>query len=474
MIKICFAIGNEDIESWIMQELKKRGVEVEYTKPATYRAAVFERVSREMPDVLVLSESLQQGGGNLSFDSIIKTIKTKFLSCRVVVITEEHEIGDEFLNRLVSRGVYDIVLGPNCNMNDVVDCILSPKPYSYAEELQGLDDRDSQSTPQKTQNVKPVPAKPSTPVQPTFPKTPAPAVSQPVYTEQSYVESGTSILRGEPRGIIFNKENDSVIKSDRVLTSSDNFFIHNDIVPQNAFQPKVIVYASARQGVGCTTVMLNSAYTLAKKGKKVVIIDNVYNDKSVFDRLRKEHKAFGFLSSNGNVPNFFQSALYMPFETEQTQGGIQILETVDGIEKDSGFISLIKSLSGVDYIFIDLSLAYFDDLLLGLVGLSDKIVAVCSQDGYEMLVLRNALNFYESKGISIYNRLVIVANKSNPRLSPTMSEISGYFNCQNVVMIPSDNNGFTISSSAGAFYLEKGKKKIREIYSFICTKYLGG
>ena len=65
-IRICLAIGRANIEEWIMKQTKERKMAVEYTQPAPYRDLVLERVSTEMPQILVLARDLRKGKDSLS------------------------------------------------------------------------------------------------------------------------------------------------------------------------------------------------------------------------------------------------------------------------------------------------------------------------------------------------------------------------------------------------------------------------
>ena len=589
--KICFAVSDEEVEEWLIEKLAEKKIPAEYTRPALYRNAVLERVAVDMPSILILSEDLPDGGSNLPFDALIKTIKVKYKSCRIIVLAGDHTPGDEFLNRLVSRGIYDIVVGSRVQLTEVLDCIITPKEYDYAEKFQGLEtgmDKDIKTVEaveeaseqskrsffsKKTENSyteknvsspaipspSPKPAPKATPVAvstniiPNPVQTPDQAqnkdrdVSLKYKAEDGGANYGTSILTSNDnpfgtsvlttddsankpgiifekviqKGIIFEKvpatsvsypaekintntannsvsstefekqnsvqaeivsegtfvtektPSDHLVSDENILTNKENNFITQP--PSVGFLPKITLFVSAREGVGCTTTLLNTAHALASKGKKVLVIDAVYSEKTIFEKLIYKHVPNGFNNDGTPLPLGFGSSYYKAVMDNKGNivGGIQYLELIPGkIPDNYNLISTIRSFSGYDDIFIDMSLKFYDELVVGIINLADMVVAVTLQERYELIILRNYLNTYQHSA-NIYNgKLLIVVNRANPKLSPTIKDVANYIPAKEVMIIPSDPDGFIRAGVAKApdTCIYKGKRKIKELYSLLASK----
>ena len=192
--------------------------------------------------------------------------------------------------------------------------------------------------------------------------------------------------------------------------------------------------------------------------------------KCIFDRLGLRHEANGFGNRGGALPNGFVGSHYRTFADKSGKiiGAIQFLELVTGNVPEE-VISTISKLSGYDAVLVDMSVSYYNSILNGLVSLSDKIIAVTIQDGYEMMVLRNYLNVYQTKS-PVFNKLSLVVNRANNKLNPSVNDTARYIyiNSGDIIFIPADTNGFTKANSEKRNYF--GKKKIMGAFSFLASK----
>lgn len=544
--KICLAIADSKAEEWLMEKIKEKDNSIEFTKPALHRSAVIDRVAFELPTILIISESLPEGGNSISFDALIKTIRTKYLGCRIIIMAGNHEIGDKFLSRMVSRGIYNIIVGSTVQLSDIVECVFEPKDYDYAEKLQGLEpslgndesellnvnmvevvetekrrifNRSSilpaAEEPQSDTLVNKNSAQPEpSPVAPpqedpvdygtSILKSPNPTLLQTTESETTLL-SEEKKTREVPKGIIFervggveafkevpNKEESQNVQSvssynansfgsydnknvkteypvgnNKILRSEDNNFSNNQLVPAGKFLPKIVTFVGARQGVGCTTSVINTAYSLAYKGKRVAVIDAVWNEKSIFDKLRLAHTQNGF-NNNINYPlpaGFVSSyAVKLP-----EAGSIQFLELFTGDVIPESILSTIRALSGYNYILIDMSIGYYNQFSTGLIRLSDKIVAVTVQDNYELMILKNYLNAFNTDA-PIFNNLTVLLNKAEVRLNPTMEDVARFIGVGDVFMIPMDNYGFISANLKDGIYVNHGRKKITGLYSALADR----
>lgn len=491
-IKICLAVSNKNAENFLMENIVKRDPSVLFTEPALHREAVIDRVTYDMPSVLVISESLPEGGSTISFDAVITTIRTKFTGCRIVLLAGDHGAGDPFLSKMVSRGVYDIVVGLSVNLYDVVDCIFEPKDYSYAEKLQGLE-----ITPQneeekgavslvkvldeeKTGGLSPKQEVTDTRIEILEPDYGTSILKAPAPSGEEDISFDTSILTTPeiPEGILFERvlkpsqtepekstetdTNPYIVSESHILKGERKQEEVNPIIPANRFLPKIVLFFGARQGVGCTTSLINTAFTLARQGKRVAVIDAVWNDKALFDKLRLMHSDTGFNNSkNKPLPKGFVSSYTVNVQKKNVCGSIQFLELMTSDEMPEGLLSMIRALSTYNYILIDMSISHFDKFSAGLVNLSDSKVAVVTQDSYEFMNLKNYLYAY-AKHTDIYKNLSILITKGEERVTPVKADASKYFEISrdSIYMIPCDNTGFINASTRDGVYINSGKNRI--------------
>ena len=200
------------------------------------------------------------------------------------------------------------------------------------------------------------------------------------------------------------------------------------------------------------------------------MLDAVWNEKCIFDRLGMRHESTGLGNRGGALPKGFAGSFYRTFSDRAGKviGGIQFLELVTG-DVPEEVITTISKLSGYDAVLVDMSVAYFTSILNGLVSLADKIIGVTLQDGYEMMTLRNYLNVYQTKS-PVFSKLSLIVNRANPKLSPSVSDTAKYIyiNSGDIIYIPSDTNGFIKANAEKRNYM--GKKKITGAYAFLASK----
>lgn len=136
--KICLAIGKKDFEDWIQKKLDGK---YDFTKICNHKGMVLGVLQRENPDIIILRESLvsnAESGEKLSTDWLVTQIKSSY-NCRIILVAGEHKPGDDFLQRIISRNVYDIVYGKTIDAHLVLDMIENPRDYSSVVELQKLE-----------------------------------------------------------------------------------------------------------------------------------------------------------------------------------------------------------------------------------------------------------------------------------------------------------------------------------------------
>lgn len=145
--------------------VKSSGItDIEFADEAPYRECVVERCSGNSVDVLILSEMLQ---GQTHFQNLCQEIKIHCPNMRIVVIGGQHEKGDEFLQGLTQKAIYDITYGDAVNFMDLFKLIF--RANTYGDSLKYLNLSQISSEGKESDSIAGTPLKVS-PVQVPEPK----------------------------------------------------------------------------------------------------------------------------------------------------------------------------------------------------------------------------------------------------------------------------------------------------------------
>lgn len=502
-IRVCLAIGNREIEEWMKEKL------AEYCKfvgVAIHREQILTMLSQTMPDVLVFDVNLPTSKlSGISVDELILKIKTNYSSCRPILLCGNQVPGDEFLTRMVGRGVYDIVCGDTISIQDVCTMIFTPKDYAYASTLQALDvvsDTDmgvrrSQVMQQPTKEQSTVHVQPQKPV-----------VQQPViqqadeeYSEEYSGVEDTSVLTSDmisgPRGIVFSPVEEyseyAVIKSGvkEVGFTSDGYRNDNVLYSQGPqyqqYQPqygKLLAFTSARQGVGCTSSVINTAMAFACRGKKVLLMDATFGRSSVYQRLGLP-ESYGFtvedtLAAYMNRQDISQMAMgkqrIQNTDSERQKylpDNLFFLRFSNEFDMHAELIGFDRLLDGFlqyyDYILVDTSISDPKvPTLLEIMKKAVRVVLVTLQDVYEVNTANQIMIDY-NRVVQISSKLIVLVNRYQKKGSPKADMIASALGALSVHTFKDDCYGYMCVSAAGKAYYPFAKKKIREAYEQLIT-----
>lgn len=135
--------------------VKSSGVtSVSFVDEAPYRECVVERCSANGVDVLVLSEMLQ---GQTHFQNLCQDIKVHCPDVRIIIIGGQHEKGDEFLQGLTQKAIYDITYGDAVNFMDLFKLIFHAN--TYGDSLKYLNQSQISSEGKETNSMAGAPLK---------------------------------------------------------------------------------------------------------------------------------------------------------------------------------------------------------------------------------------------------------------------------------------------------------------------------
>lgn len=423
MIKVCFAIGNPDVENWIKGKL---GEYCEFVGQVTHREQIIETVKRTLPDVLVLDVLLPSSQTKgIDFDYLIEVMRTSYTDCRIVLIAGEQSAGNDFLRNMVGRGIYDIMVGNQIDAANVCEMILQPKDYKYASQFQALERlSDSKIGTERTRYVETVKEDVSMPVVETQPANNLIALAP--------------VNHGEKRG-------------------------------------KVITFTSARQGVGCTSVAINVAFSLAETNKRVLLIDAAFGMTSVFQRLDLPLEWY----TMDQVLEFYAQGVNisrLPLNKTMVKNTDKYADfpvTLSFLRFSDYFAYWDTQLylpyvidyykTQFDYIIIDSDMRLNYPIMNDIFNMSHTIGVVVSQDVYEVNMAHYYLKYYAEQ-IPIMSKVLPVVNKFIKRGEPDLETIRMSFRTNLICPLSMDTQGYMRAYCIGHAYYPQTKKKYKSEY----------
>jgi len=128
--KILYAIQQKAAEEGITSRLEPHSIVP--SGAAAYREAVIPSLKESSADILVYRESLK---GSLDHFQLMLDIRREFPHVRVVFLANSQSFTSPLLCKLVFLGIYDIIVKDNPTLSDIVDYILNPRDFSYANKF---------------------------------------------------------------------------------------------------------------------------------------------------------------------------------------------------------------------------------------------------------------------------------------------------------------------------------------------------
>lgn len=462
MKRILFAIGNKEPENFIASQL----TDCDIVGSVNYREAVITKVKEYRPDILVLRETLK---GTISIDEMIFQLRTQCEYCRIVLIAGNHTPGDRFLTTVISRGVYDIVWGSKIKLGKVIDYINKPSLYRDVAELQNIEIKDRLIEDNSPTDLVAV-------------MNPGSKKHNHTYSTQAHCYTVDDYIPGTVSGAysLQPKNNGELLNNDELLSY--------DVMPGFFRTPgsaALISFAGVRQGSGCTTVLINTAYGLANRGYRVLIVDAVFDCPYIFSLLSlppldcgMECVVSNYIQGNPGTVNYYsvtnETAQRQVYQCDRIRlsaltKGISYtmfcktpsLDTVDYFDQ-----AIYDASRFYDFILFDINLSamnVFSNLIL---KISDRIITVNTGNSLELMVTESFVRYFDPY-CRFRQKMISVINKSYKHSPYDAYTVGSYFNIGNVVEVPDDTPGFVSAQDDERFYLAKPKKPIKKAYETI-------
>lgn len=499
MQKILLAVGFRQLEEYLEKQLRKEFVFVGST---VYREGVIRAIGQKNPDIVILRETLD---GNENIMSIVYEIRTKYPKIRLVFIAGKREPGDALLSTLVSYGIYDILHGEKVKAQDVIRLIRKPNEYKDVQHLQPkpvLDEKKNQvlfetpdvllkekeivkeivkevyldngadDEPVDEENKVHLEKEPKEPKEPKEKKVLKTIKSVTAVAEPSSTPSSPK----EPKE---KKSFFSMIKGKSEESSSGGYRDERVIKPEvilNGGKQKIITFMGAKNGVGNTSMALNTAVMLAQKKQRVIFIE--MNDRNpsvsywyelgyVEDGIDKalsglEENKFEWIEEaiiptselrkkesllQKNYKKFPEGLDFMFYSNRfLTREPEDLLFTNESLTKDL-YLYLLFQLE-YDYIVIDVNSDIWSDTTKNALMYSNKIFITVTQDVSTIGHAVYLLNELNKKGVHIQKKLHYIVNKFE-KAELGLKEIEEWIQVSDVLTVPCMNKEFINSNFIG-------------------------
>lgn len=290
MKKVLLAVGHRQLEEYLKSKLNKEFIFVGTT---VYREGVLRAIGQKAPDIVVLRETLD---GSENIMSIVYQIRANYPDVRIVFIAGNREPGDELLANLVNYGVYDVLYGANIQARKIVLLIRKGNTYAEVKHLQPVpvldenrnrmlfkaptiskevnEHKNDSSEQRKKENEK---------------------AKQDIDKEkENENEKKSQVDKGKKE--VSPKKTNTVTVDEKTKKNNNKGLFESFKIPKlrednnkskkkmqtfsgitEVVNERIITFIGGKNGVGTTSIAINSAFLLAEKGYKVVYIE--LNDK---------------------------------------------------------------------------------------------------------------------------------------------------------------------------------------------------
>lgn len=429
MKKVLLAVGHRQLEEYLESQLSREFIFVGTT---VYREGVVRAVGQKAPDIVIIRETLN---GTENIMSVIYEIRSKYPNIRIIFLAGNREPGDELLATLVNYGIYDILNGENIQAQKIVSLVRIPNTYNDVRHFQPVPLLDEErnkmlfEAPDSVHRgveiievVRDV------------------RVSEEIPSNNSTTNNDLQNQNKSQSNKNDSKSNESLlnkIKVPQIQKRKKEESISQEITGiVGVTSEKIITFIGGKSGVGSTSIAINTAFTLAGRGNKVIYVE--FNEKypavsywyelgytskgidtcidAIIERdfkeigksiiksvdLKKEKTAM-----QKNYKKFPDSLDFMFFSKEY----LSRLKDRIKIEKSKELFLYLMYQLGYDFVIIDVSSDIEDEATQNGLMFSNKVFSVITQDvssvGYHLFNLNNL----EKMGIDISSKSNFILNK---------------------------------------------------------------
>ena len=464
MKKIYFALGHIALENYIKKELSK---EYLFIGGTVYKEGIMKGIVKKSPDIIVIRETLD---GKEDILTILYEIRNNFPDIRIILLAGQREVGDNFLYKIVSIGIWDVLYGDSIQTKEIISLIRNKNSYKNIKHLQNINNvNDDNNIIENLKND----------ISDNFNNKDIELKKEGMVKEKENIEKENNS----------NKSNDEVNDKDKNIISFFNSFNKKINKPNFGPSPSVIAnskkiklhheiisFLGAKTGTGNTTLAYNTATLLAQSGYKTMFVE-----------LDDLSPSVAYWLNIGKTENGIESAIKGLKNNKLKKIDEAIIKTIDlQNKKNSDMIDVYKKLPiNLDFLFfsdkfldrfkdsetIDIyDLNLFKDLILNLVFqknydivvldisaknsnelkknclmYSNKLFISLTQDIATFGYGENEIEYYKKNNIDLVKDPTYILNKfTNAKFK--YKHVEQWLNSKNIVYIP-DNFSKMIDSN---------------------------
>lgn len=501
MEKIFLAIGHRELEEYLKAQLH---TEYEFTDQVVYKEGIFKSIEQNIPDIVIIRETLP---GKLNIMSIVYEIRNSFEDIRIIFLAGNRKPGDELLATLVNYGIFDILYGENILAKEIIDLIKERNTYNNIKHLQPVPTLDeSRNTmlfeaPKPNKEVKIIEITKE-----------VEGVQQEEYWEESddeddsysneedYFEEENKYDDFIPEPQISNVEENIEEKSKKKEAKPRFKFPEINLSksfkgisntqrqgqPLSSNKEKIVTFVGGKNGVGATSLAVNTAFLLAEENNKVIFVE--FNEKypstsywyetglidegidtflTYLDEKRYKELSKAIVKSKDlkktqsdmqkSHKKFPNNIDFLSFSKEYLANGSKDNQLKDIKEM---YMYLMYQL-GYDFVILDVPADILNEATRSALLFSNYVFSVITQDvssvGYHLFNL-NRLN---KEGINIQSKNTYIINRYvNSNFNE--SQIKKWIGVDKLLTIPDYNREFVDSNLVGVpVVISKGNPELR-------------
>jgi pilus assembly protein CpaE len=253
-----------------------------------------------------------------------------------------------------------------------------------------------------------------------------------------------------------------------------------DLVPEDGELGRVITVFSTKGGAGKSVISSNLAVILAQRSEKPVVLidaDLQFGDIAVMLTLSPQHTIVDAVSALDRLdPSLMQNLL-----VEHTPSGLLVLPAplepafADQIGA-SEMVRIVEVLrSFCSFVILDTP-AYFNDVVLGLIEISDDVLLVAGMDIPNIKNVKIGLQTLRLLNTPM-EKLRLVLNRANSKVKLDVSEVEKTLQVQADSLIPSDvvvpqavNKGVPVVLSAPKSSVTKALEQLADLFAPVGDK----
>jgi pilus assembly protein CpaE len=253
-----------------------------------------------------------------------------------------------------------------------------------------------------------------------------------------------------------------------------------DLVPEDGELGRVITVFSTKGGAGKSVISSNLAVILAQRSEKPVVLidaDLQFGDIAVMLKLSPQHTIVDAVSALDRLdPSLMQNLL-----VEHTPSGLLVLPAplepafADQIGA-SEMVRIVEVLrSFCSFVILDTP-AYFNDVVLGLIEISDDVLLVAGMDIPNIKNVKIGLQTLRLLNTPM-EKLRLVLNRANSKVKLDVSEVEKTLQVQADSLIPSDvvvpqavNKGVPVVLSAPKSSVTNALEQLADLFAPVGDK----